>query len=332
MPKVLIIEDRRENIVFLANNILKPMGYDIITAMDGETGLAKAQEEEPDLIITDLKLPRKSGLQVLAELDEQGIYIPTIVMTFHGTEDTAMRALRLGARDYLIKPFTVEEMQDSVTRALKPRNRTNQQENPENERLKEELVRVKVTLTEREEQLKRLSSAAQMASKVPELEQEVEQLRSALAEREDQPNQEGQTGDDQKERAKLRQELRETRQRLVQRENQLRQAQRYVANLAKKSNITEINQKLETLGEENSRLNEALVKAQKMLMESERRADSMAEAMSAQKAQMEKYYHQAEKLGEELRNLSQAVRLLSQDLSQQAEQLGSFTNEEKTGK
>jgi DNA-binding response OmpR family regulator len=118
MPKVLIIEDRRENIVFIANNILKPMGYDIITARDGELGLQKALEERPDLIITDLKLPRMNGLTVLERLRDKKVQIPAIVMTFHGTEETAVRALRLGARDYLIKPFTFDEMQDALKRAL----------------------------------------------------------------------------------------------------------------------------------------------------------------------------------------------------------------------
>lgn len=118
MPKVLIIEDRRENIVFIANNILRPMGYDIITARDGELGLQKALEERPDLIITDLKLPRMNGLTVLERLRDKDVQIPAIVMTFHGTEETAVRALRLGARDYLIKPFTFEEMQNALKRAL----------------------------------------------------------------------------------------------------------------------------------------------------------------------------------------------------------------------
>jgi two-component system NtrC family sensor kinase len=118
MPKVLIIEDRRENIVFIANNLLKPLGYDIVTARDGALGLQKALEEEPDLIITDIKLPKMSGLAVLEELREKGIQTPAIVMTFHGTEDTAVRAFRLGAKDYLVKPFTFDELKAALDRAL----------------------------------------------------------------------------------------------------------------------------------------------------------------------------------------------------------------------
>jgi CheY-like chemotaxis protein len=117
--KVLIIEDRRENVVFIANNILKPRGYEVISAMDGPTGLSKAIEESPDLLIVDLKLPGMDGLEVLRQLKEQGINIPSIIMTFHGTEETVVRAIRLGGvKDYLTKPFTVEEMLAALDRAF----------------------------------------------------------------------------------------------------------------------------------------------------------------------------------------------------------------------
>jgi two-component system alkaline phosphatase synthesis response regulator PhoP len=116
--KVLVIEDRRENIVFIANNILKPEGWEVITARDGELGLQKAIEEKPDLIITDLKLPGMHGLDVLEALNKRGLHIPAIVMTFHGSEETAIRAFRLGAADYLIKPFDIEDMLAAVNRAL----------------------------------------------------------------------------------------------------------------------------------------------------------------------------------------------------------------------
>jgi DNA-binding response OmpR family regulator len=116
--KVLIIEDRRENIVFIANNILKPEGWEVITARDGKLGLQKAIEEQPNLIISDLKLPTMHGLDVLEELNKRGYRIPTIVMTFHGSEETAIRAFRLGAVDYLIKPFEIEDMLNAIDRAL----------------------------------------------------------------------------------------------------------------------------------------------------------------------------------------------------------------------
>ncbi len=116
--KVLIIDDRRENIVFLANNILKPKGYDVITAMDGEKGLHKALEEKPDLIIMDLRMPKMNGLEVLTALREAQCPIPVILTTFHGSESVAIEAFRLGVKDYVIKPYTVKEMEEAIKRAL----------------------------------------------------------------------------------------------------------------------------------------------------------------------------------------------------------------------
>lgn len=329
MSKVLIIEDRREQIVFIANNILKPMGYDIITAMDGRTGLEKAIEERPDLIITDLKLPRMSGLEVLAQLRKKEINIPSIVMTFHGTEDTAMRALRLGARDYLIKPFTIEEIQAAINRALQPVG-VHSQADGDYERLEKELAQTRAALAEREDQLKRLSTASQMAAKVPKLEKEVAQLRSALAQ---QGGQTEQTLENSSERTnnalRLEQELAETRNLLVKRENQLRQAQKYLVNLVKKTNVTEDPTQVATLKEDNARLKETLTQAQKMLDQSNSRIEIMESTFRTQKSQLDKYQQQTRKLAEELRNLSEAVRLLSQDLGHQTKQMESVGREEK---
>jgi two-component system NtrC family sensor kinase len=116
--RILIIDDRRENIVFLANNILRPKGYDVITAMDGEKGLHKALEEKPDLIIMDLRMPKMNGFEMLSALREKQCHIPVILTTFHGSESVAIRAFRMGIKDYVIKPYTVEEMEGAITRAL----------------------------------------------------------------------------------------------------------------------------------------------------------------------------------------------------------------------
>jgi DNA-binding response OmpR family regulator len=318
MPKVLIIEDRRENIVFIANNILKPQGYEVITAMDGQTGLAKAQEEKPDLIITDLKLPRMGGLELLEKLGKEGIHIPAIVMTFHGTEDTAVRALRLGARDYLIKPFTLEDMQAALERALRAATTATpvrEQSTEANcEQLAEELARTRAALADREEQLKRLSTASQMAAKVPSLEQELARIRATLAQQQNNPDQAAATGLNDEKVAELEQELAQTRALLATREGQLRQVQHYLSNFVKKTDYTELAQQAAALKEENSRL-------QEILNQSEQRSDALEQMIGSQKVQLNKYQQQARTMAEELRNLSEAVRLLSQDLSQQTKQL-----------
>jgi len=116
--KILIVDDRRENILFLANDILRPRGYEIITALDGEKGLQKALEERPDLVITDMRMPKMNGDAMIQALREAGHNIPVILTTFHGSESTAIAAFRAGATDYLIKPFTVDEMMKAVERAL----------------------------------------------------------------------------------------------------------------------------------------------------------------------------------------------------------------------
>jgi len=116
--KILIIDDRRENLLFLADSVLRPEGYEVITAIDGKQGLDKALAENPDLVITDLKMPRLSGLELLAALRKGRRDTPVILTTFYGSEQAAIEAFRLGAKDYIIKPYEVKDMLDSVERAL----------------------------------------------------------------------------------------------------------------------------------------------------------------------------------------------------------------------
>lgn len=119
--RILIMDDRRENLFFLANSVLRPEGYEVLTAVDGKQGLEMALAEGPDLIITDLKMPRMSGLEVLAALKKAGVDIPVILTTFYGSEQTAIQAFRLGAKDYIVKPYEVQEMLHAVERALTER-------------------------------------------------------------------------------------------------------------------------------------------------------------------------------------------------------------------
>ena len=116
--KILVVDDRPENLLFLARDILRPEGYEVITAIDGKQALDKALAERPDLIITDLKLPRMSGLELMAALRKEQVDIPVILTTFYGSEQAAIKAFRLGARDYMVKPYEIREMLESVERAL----------------------------------------------------------------------------------------------------------------------------------------------------------------------------------------------------------------------
>ena len=116
--KVLIVDDRDDNLKFLAECILIPEGYSYIIAKDGLSALQKALSEKPNLIVMDIRLPGLSGLEVLDSLNQRNIHIPVILMTFHGSEETAVQAFRLGAKDYIIKPFGADEMQRAIDRAL----------------------------------------------------------------------------------------------------------------------------------------------------------------------------------------------------------------------
>jgi CheY-like chemotaxis protein len=119
---VLIVEDRRQNIVHLANNVLKPNGYQVITAMDGQRGLQRALEDQPDLIVMDLNMPKMDGLEVLEALQDHRVDIPVILTTFYGSEQVAQQAMRLGAVDYVVKPYTVPDMLHAVEEALANRS------------------------------------------------------------------------------------------------------------------------------------------------------------------------------------------------------------------
>jgi CheY-like chemotaxis protein len=115
--KVLVIDDSEELRSLLAA-ILPFGGYETHGAGSGEEGLGLVPEVQPDVILIDLELPDTTGLKVLEELNQQGFTIPTIMMTGYGSEGSAARALQLGVRDYLIKPFTTEEVLSSIERAL----------------------------------------------------------------------------------------------------------------------------------------------------------------------------------------------------------------------
>ncbi len=113
----LIIDDSTE-LRSLLESILPYSGYRTISASTGEEGLNLALKLKPDVILVDLELPDTTGLQVLTELKQHQLAIPTIMITGYGSEGVAARALQLGALGYLIKPFTTEEVLSSLERAL----------------------------------------------------------------------------------------------------------------------------------------------------------------------------------------------------------------------
>ena len=115
---VLVVDDGEENRVFVVDYILKPNGYESLTASDGQEGLRMAAKHTPDLILLDLQMPKMDGREVLQALAERGLDIPVVLMTFHGSEEVAIEMYRLGVKDYVKKPYAAEEMLQAIERSL----------------------------------------------------------------------------------------------------------------------------------------------------------------------------------------------------------------------
>ncbi len=116
--RILVVDDSRVYRDLVVNHVLMPNGYQAIAASDGEEGLRCALDESPDLIVLDMEMPKMTGIQVLEALDEKEKDIPVILMTLHGSEDLAVRAFRLGVKNYVIKPFEIEELLTVMDQAL----------------------------------------------------------------------------------------------------------------------------------------------------------------------------------------------------------------------
>ncbi|MDH4270720.1 MAG: response regulator transcription factor [Candidatus Aminicenantes bacterium] len=107
--KILIIEDEEELVKGLNLNLVLE-GYEVGWALDGEDGLKKALREAPDLILLDIMLPKKNGLDVCRELRRQNITVPIIMLTAKSEEVDKVVGLEIGADDYITKPFSVREL------------------------------------------------------------------------------------------------------------------------------------------------------------------------------------------------------------------------------
>ena len=110
MPaRILIVEDR-DALRRLFETALAQQGFDVATAADGSEGVALARSGVFDLVVTDLKLPGATGLEVLAASRERRPEVPVVVLTAHGTVQAAVDAMKLGASDFLEKPVEIDEL------------------------------------------------------------------------------------------------------------------------------------------------------------------------------------------------------------------------------
>lgn len=109
VPKILIIDDE-EHMCWALDRAMRQEGYQTAVAYRGRDGINLVREESPSLVILDLRLPDMDGLEVLKEVKVINPKLPVIMLTAHGTIETAIEAMKIGAADYITKPFDLDEL------------------------------------------------------------------------------------------------------------------------------------------------------------------------------------------------------------------------------
>ncbi len=116
-PKILVVDDE-ESIRRTLSAVLKDEGYPVLLARHGAEALELASQEQPDAVLLDIAMPGKSGIDVLAGLKEAWPNLPVIMMSGHGTIETAVKATKLGAYDFIEKPLSIEKILLAVRNAV----------------------------------------------------------------------------------------------------------------------------------------------------------------------------------------------------------------------
>ncbi|EFO79577.1 multi-sensor hybrid histidine kinase [Oscillochloris trichoides DG-6] len=167
MEEILIIDDSEQICDLLANYVLPELGYHPLVANTGRQGLQRLRAGLPDLILLDLQLPDISGLDLLRIFAQDGYDVPVILMTAHGSENIAVEAFRLGARNYLIKPFSDTEARAVIDQALRER------------RLRRDKERLTASLQQRVQELTVLSRIGKSVTGLMDQEQLLERIVEA---------------------------------------------------------------------------------------------------------------------------------------------------------
>lgn len=114
---VLLVEDDATMCEGI-QTVLEKEGYRVVAASDGPEGSRLFQEDPPDIVITDLKLPGKSGMHLLKEFQASDSSVPVILISAYGTIDLAVNALKSGARDFIAKPFSIDELRSKIRQTV----------------------------------------------------------------------------------------------------------------------------------------------------------------------------------------------------------------------
>jgi two-component system response regulator AtoC len=118
MKKILVVDDEL-NMLLVLEAMLKKEHYNVVTASDGLEALNILEKDDVAVVVTDLQMPRLDGLELLNRIQEEYASIPVIIITAHGTVETAVEALKNGACDYITKPFDQDDLKNIIRKALK---------------------------------------------------------------------------------------------------------------------------------------------------------------------------------------------------------------------
>jgi len=121
--RILVVDDEKEIRDFLFKALSRIVGFHVELAENGQEALKKIEKENFDLVLTDLKMPDPDGLQLVSEIAKSKPEILTVLMTGHGTIDSALEAMKRGASDYLTKPLNLEEMFVRLQKVLEEKQR-----------------------------------------------------------------------------------------------------------------------------------------------------------------------------------------------------------------
>lgn len=141
MKKVLIIEDEQSILKLLSYN-LEQEGYAVEATMDGQEGLDLALKNSYDMILLDLMLPNKDGMEICRELRHERVEVPIIMLTAKDTEIDKILGLEIGADDYITKPFSPREVIARMKAILRRYKQTPSSEKKENIQVDEEVINV----------------------------------------------------------------------------------------------------------------------------------------------------------------------------------------------
>ena len=124
MAKILIIDDEAP-ILDLMTKLCKGMGHEVLPFQTGKEGVAALNRDSPDLAIVDLRIGDMDGLEIVGKCADEHPDMPVVMVTGFGTVETAVEAMKLGAFDYMTKPFELDDLQRTINRGLKQSGKEN---------------------------------------------------------------------------------------------------------------------------------------------------------------------------------------------------------------